>query len=191
MSSEPSQLNPQPAQPKHLPDNAIDWRVIRVLHAVAAVALALWMAIVVLWPWLSTEVLAESVAGRIESFLGRVFCHRLPQRSLSWHGTPLLVCSRCTGVIAGYLLGAILAVAGAESRRSIWNIPIALVLIGLMGLSWLGGWFGILEAQWHFERVLAGACGGLGGYILISRIVVLFATYLRRRIEQELQPPAA
>ena len=167
-------------------DDAVTWRVIRTLHMVAAFALGMWLATVVFWPWLSEEVLSEAIVRRVESFLGTVFCHRMPGRSLSWHGAPLLVCSRCTGVITGYFLGAILALLGAE-KFPFWRIPFALLLIVLMGLSWLGGWFEIFQASWHMERVIAGACGGLGGYILISCCVVLFATWLRRKLEKEMR----
>ena len=153
-------------------------RVIPILHALAACGLALWMAAVVLWPWLAGSVISDALATRIESLLGSVFCHRMPSRSLSWHGGQLLVCSRCTGVIAGYLLGAVLAVCGAE-RLFFWRIPWALLLIGLMGLSWLAGWLGYLDAAWHAERVIAGACGGLGGYIFIARCVILLINWMQ------------
>ena len=165
-------------------DNFAVPRVVPVLHALAAVGLALWFATVVLWPWLSAGVLSDSVTNSVESFLGTIFCHRISERSMGWHGGQLLVCSRCTGVIAGYLLGAILALCGAE-RLPFWRIPWALVLIGVMGLSWLGGMLGFLQAQWHFERVIAGACGGLGGYILIACCIILLINWMQRRAHRK------
>lgn len=159
-------------------ESPLESRIIPFLHLAAAIGLALWMAIVVLWPWMADGILDDGIVTRVERFLGAVFCHRMPGRSLSWHGAPLLVCSRCTGVIAGYLLGAVLAVCGAE-RLPVWRVPFSLLLIAMMGLSWLGGWLGWLQESWHVERVIAGACGGLGGYIFIARCVVLLINWMR------------
>ena len=166
-------------------EDALTWRVIPILHAIAAVALALWLAMVVLWPWLADGILSESVVKRVEMFLRSAFCHRMPSRSLFWHGGQLLVCARCTGVIAGYLLGAVLALCGAE-KLPIWRVPFALLLIAMMGLSWLGGAYGILQESWHYERVVAGACGGLGGYILIARCIILLINWMHRERKSEL-----
>jgi len=37
-----------------------------------------------------------------------MFCHQLPERTLSIHGVPMLVCSRCAGIYLGVALGALL-----------------------------------------------------------------------------------
>ena len=166
-------------------ESPLQWRIIPILHLIAAVGLALWMATVVFWPWLADGVLSEGIVTRVERLLRTVFCHRMPSRSLSWHGAPLLVCSRCTGVIAGYLTGAVLALCGAE-RSFLWRIPTALLLIALMGLSWLAGWFGLLHDSWQWERVFAGACGGLGGYIFIARCVILLINWIQSERRAEL-----
>lgn len=173
-------------------DPAATPRLVPVLHAMAAVGLALWFAVVVLWPWLD-GILPASQVQFAEGLCRRFFCHRLPPRSLGWHGGQMLVCARCTGVVAGYLLGAVLAVCGAE-RLCLWRIPWAVLIIAIMPASWLAGWLDWLDplqanspALWHAERVIAGACGGLGGYILISRCVVLIWQWWERR---QLQSPA-
>ena len=35
-------------------------------------------------------------------------CHQIPERSFSYRGHPFPVCARCTGVIAGQVLGGVL-----------------------------------------------------------------------------------
>lgn len=170
---------------KHAIDDLTTWRVIVGLHAFAAITLAMWLSTVVFWPWLASGVFGQDFAHRIESLLGTVFCHRISSRSMAWPQGQLLVCSRCTGVIAGYLLGAVLALCGAE-KTPLWRIPWALLIIGLMGLSWLGGYLGYLQPAWHLERVIAGACGGLGGYIFIARCSVLLINWMHRHIAQDL-----
>ena len=168
-------------------------RVIPVLHAIAAVGLALWLAGIVCWPWLVDNQLGTSTVSSIEKLCRQYFCHRMPSRSLAYSGHELLVCSRCTGVIAGYFLGAVAALCGAE-RLWFWRVPWAIVFIGLMGASWLAGqlgWLDGLEAWWrdlwHAERVVAGAFGGLGGYILIARCVVLLINWVQRQMLEDLE----
>lgn len=171
--------------------SSTDARVIPILHAIAAVALALWLAVVVLWPWISGGA-RDGWTRDVEVICQRYFCHRMPSRSLAWNSTPLLVCARCTGVIAGYMLGAVAALCGAE-RLPLWRFPWALLMIAWMGVSWLAGWLGWLrglEASsrelWHAERVFAGVCGGFGGYILISCCVVWLIHWVQRhQLESE------
>ena len=35
------------------------------------------------------------------------FCHQIPERTLTFFGTPMVVCSRCAGIYAGIALGAV------------------------------------------------------------------------------------
>jgi uncharacterized membrane protein len=141
-------------------------RFVSWLHLIATLGLALWLIVVVLWFRVRETPLEPAL-----SFCLKCYCHRQPERSLWLHGEPLPVCSRCTGVIVGYLLGGVFAVCGAERFRW-WNLITAIVLIGLMGVSWLGGYYGVLHERWQWERVFAGLLGGLGGYIFIACCVV-------------------
>jgi uncharacterized membrane protein len=161
--------------PNPLPTGEGTTRIIPVLHAIAAVGLAIWLITVASWFWVKHTPIGPPLDWCLDRF-----CHRLPERSLWLAGEPMAVCARCTGVIAGYLIGAALALCGAE-RWPIWRVPFAIFLIGLMGLSWLGGQLGVLEESWHVERVAAGICGGLGGYIFIARCVVLLIQWIQRR----------
>lgn len=144
--------------------------LIPLLHLGATIGLALWLVSVVLWFRLRHTALGPPLA-----FCFDYYCHNLPQRSLWLAGEPLPVCSRCTGVIVGYLLGGVLALCGAE-KLSLWRIHWSVLLIGLMGLSWLGGFLGFLPESWHAERVVSGMLGGLGGYIFIACCLVLLIT---------------
>ncbi len=157
----------QPAKRPAKPADVHPWRIIPALHALVAVGLALWFVAVLSWSQLRHTPLGPPMWVCFDAY-----CHNIPARSLHLAGEPLPVCARCTGVIAGYLLGAVLALCGAE-KLPIWRLPWAVVLIGLMGLSWLGGQLGYLPQAWHAERVVAGALGGLGGYIFIARTVIL------------------
>ena len=58
-------------------------------------------------PLLSTgETGFRKVAGFIVLFFSRI-CHQAPDRSFCLLGQPLAVCSRCTGIYVGFLLGVI------------------------------------------------------------------------------------
>ena len=158
-------------------------RIIPLLHLVAAICLALFLTAVLAWP-----LLKRTPAEPILWWCFDAYCHNIPARSIYLAGEPLPVCSRCTGVIAGYLLGAVAALCGAE-KTPVWRLPWAILFICLMGVSWLGGYYGILKPHWHAERVVAGALGGIGGYIFIARCVVLGAHWWQRRKQH--QPAAA
>jgi uncharacterized membrane protein len=159
----------QPPSPHDVP------RYVPWLHLIATMGLALWLLSVVLWFKLEHTPLRGPL-----DFLFDVYCHRMPERSLRFAGEPLPVCSRCTGVIVGYLIGGVLALCGAE-KLWFWRIPWAIVLIGLMGLSWLAGFLGYFPESWHGERVFAGGLGGLGGYIFIACCVVYLLSWWQRR----------
>lgn len=139
------------------------------------VAMAAFLIAVVFWFQLQHTMLGPPLDWCFDRY-----CHRFAQRSLYLSGEPLPVCARCTGVIAGYLLAAAAAVCGAE-KLWFWRIRWAIALMGLMVLSWLGGTFGILPQSWHWERVVAGFCGGAGGYIFIACVVVFAIKWFARR----------
>ncbi len=66
-------------------------------------------------------------------------CHQLPERSFFLFGRQLALCARCTGIHLGFL-GAVLlypiaAKIGKRRFPPIWLFPVALLPIGLDGLT--------------------------------------------------------
>ncbi|HLP03737.1 MAG TPA: DUF2085 domain-containing protein [Opitutaceae bacterium] len=58
-------------------------------------------------PWLFAAVHARPAAA-IALFHG--LCHQLPERTACFSGVAMLVCSRCAGIYAGVVLGALIPV---------------------------------------------------------------------------------
>ena len=98
-------------------------------------------------------------------------CHQLPERSFFLFGKPLTLCARCTGIHLGFL-GAVLLYPlarkiGKNKFPPIWLFPVALVPIGLDGLTQFIG----LRESANILRLLTGS---LFGATLAFFIVPLF-----------------
>jgi uncharacterized membrane protein len=65
----------------------------------------LWCFFIIAAPWLASNEHALS-SGLIYLFFSKI-CHQIPERSFFIFGKQLAVCSRCTGLYFGFLLGAI------------------------------------------------------------------------------------
>ena len=92
-------------------------RLWRVLPALVAVT---WVGLLLVTPSWRTEGRSgrAAVAALVDLGAARV-CHRQASRSFHWHGQPLPVCGRCTGLYVSSAVGLIAAaVAGARRRRA-------------------------------------------------------------------------
>lgn len=82
-------------------------------------------------------------------------CHRMPERTLSFLGTPLPICSRCLGLFVGLGLGLAIAKPyfGLRWLRIVVSIAATLLFVELttQDLGW--------HPVWHATRLLTGfAC---------------------------------
>lgn len=86
-------------------------------------------------------------------------CHQKPERSLSWQGIPLPICTRCLGAYAGWtlaiLLFPLLRRGLQKGQRPLLGFLLssALMLLDVL-LQWLGFWEGSLS------RLLTGGSFG-------------------------------
>jgi uncharacterized membrane protein len=88
-------------------------------------------------------------------------CHQIPERSYFIAGHKLAVCSRCTGLYAGFVLTLLLYPLLRPLRSTDWPPPVWLVLGAMpmaidFGLTFLGIW-----ENTHTSRLLTGLL--LGG----------------------------
>lgn len=101
----------------------------------------------------------ETVAQVIYGVFGHV-CHQIPERSFFIDGHPFAVCSRCTGIYAGFL-AAIMVYPLARSLRQTetparkWLFIAAAPLAIDFGLEVLGIWHNT-----HFSRLATGTLLG-------------------------------
>src|SRR5438094_925876 len=84
-------------------------------------------------------------------------CHQIPERSFHVAGHPFAVCSRCTGLYAGFALAALIyplarSLKRTDTPRRIWLILAAVPLL----IDFALGYFSIWENT-HLSRFLTGA----------------------------------
>jgi uncharacterized membrane protein len=96
-----------------------------------------------------------------------LLCHLIPERVISIAGTPLPLCSRCTGIWIGASLSAAFAWPVLPLRTLRVVLPIALGLMGIEVLTQDLGWHPVF----HPTRLLSGLLisvplgGAIGGMI--------------------------
>ncbi len=83
--------------------------------------MVLGTAVVLLLPWLR-EATGLRVLEALDEVLA-VQCHRLGGRVLDLWGVPMAVCSRCAGIYAGVMVGALLGWPR-------WSVRVTFVVVG-------------------------------------------------------------
>jgi uncharacterized membrane protein len=114
-----------------------------VLGLVTALA-GLWMAGVVLAPWLIAH---DQVVGHLLHWLYRPGCHQIADRCLDLGFGPMAVCARCAGLYLGGTLALLWTLSwNRPSRpRPLWLAVVAAPTVidfvaGQLGLPSLGNW---------------------------------------------------
>jgi uncharacterized membrane protein len=140
--------------------------------AVFAVALALLLFVSALPP-----TLTEGGRYVVMSAFSPL-CHQIADRSFAIGGLPLALCHRCTGILAGMLMGLVLSVMLAVRGRSMTVFafaPHTSVLLAVAfaplavdwGMDVVGLW-----ANTPWSRVLTGVWTGAGlGVLLASSLL--------------------
>jgi len=123
--------------------------------ALLAVATALALALAAAPAWAPPAVawaLHDGFAG---------LCHQIPERSFASGGVAWAVCHRCTGVLAGLVLG--LAASGVAWLRPLAGAPLALLVVALAPAAADWAWEAVLSgANTPASRLATGAWAGLG-----------------------------
>ena len=94
-------------------------------------------------------------------------CHQLPERSFHLAGQQFAVCSRCTGIYAGFTMAILThplfrSLRKPETPRIIWLFASALPLALDFSLTYFGIW-----QNNHFTRFTSGALLGAVAAIFI------------------------
>jgi len=110
-------------------------------------------------PWIVPLARAWIPLGRLGSLLDAAFvllCHRIPERTLVLAGVPMPVCSRCAGIFAGVLLGAL--VARPHFSLGWWRMLLAMASASMLAdvvLQDTG-----VHPVWHPMRLATGLAFG-------------------------------
>ena len=129
-----------------------------VFWLVSVAAVALIVSLIVIAPLAAVSGHSEIAEGIYRGF--GIFCHQRPDRSYFIEGHKLAVCSRCTGLYAGfaftlliYPLVRSLRSAATPPRRVLFVAAIPLLID--FGLTFFGIW-----ENTHTSRLLTGALLG-------------------------------
>jgi uncharacterized membrane protein len=139
----------------------------RVIYLRTLLAVSCWCALILLAPLLvSFEGPLRAVGNGLYFFFGQI-CHQLDDRSLHLAGHPLAVCSRCSGIYFGFLLGMIFYplvlgyIPPVISARSILIAGFAPMLLDVAA-----GGLGIYEPA-NFLRVATGGWFGMASSMVV------------------------
>ena len=145
-----------------------------VIVYVALLLLSLgWLAVIFAAPMLMANGHLLSAMVIYRSLSG--ICHQIPDRSFHLHGFPLAVCSRCTGIYIGFVIGLMLYPFVRSLRNQTMPSRNWLIAAGLpMLIDFGGGYLGLFKNTF----VSRAATGGLLGvafsvYILTGMISIV------------------
>lgn len=108
-------------------------------------------------------------------------CHQIPERSFHLAGHQFGVCSRCTGLYAGFAVAAtayplVRSLKSTSTPPRLWLILAAVPLVIDFGL----GYFGIWQNN-HFSRFTTGALlGSVAVFYIMPGLVELSSTVISR-----------
>ena len=129
-----------------------------VFWLVSAIAVALLVSLIVIAPLAAASGHSELAQGIYGGF--GIFCHQRPDRSYFIDGHKLAVCSRCTGLYAGFTFTLLiypllrsLRSAAIPPRRVLFLAAVPLLID--FSLTFLGIW-----ENTHTSRLLTGALLG-------------------------------
>ncbi len=144
-------------------------RVAAITYAVALAAALLFVSAIVAAPLLEAgRDSGDTDAGSLIYLAYSRVCHQLQNRSFQIEGHPFAVCSRCTGIYAGYVLGLIVypfvrPLARTETPARIW----LLLALAPAAIDLTGDFAGLFENT-LLSRTLTGMVAGAAGAFLHS-----------------------
>ena len=111
-------------------------------------------------------------------------CHQIPERSFHLAGHQFAVCSRCTGLYAGFALATLSyplfrSLPRTDTPPIIWLFASAIPLAFDFGLTYFGIW-----QNNHFTRFTTGALFGAVAAIYVVPGVVEVAATLSRLVRR-------
>jgi uncharacterized membrane protein len=133
------------------------------------------VSLIVIAPLTAGSHLANSIYGGFA-----VVCHQLPERSYFLAGHKLAVCSRCTGLYAGFALTLLFYPLLRPLRSVNWPPPVWLALSAVpMAIDFSLTFLGIWENT-HTSRVLTGLLLGSVSVFYVMPGVAELATRKNR-----------
>lgn len=114
----------------------------------------------------------------IKKFLGIAFmCHQRPDRSFFIKGKQFPLCARCTGILIGYFIGAIIAcITGCSNYLWIPLLIIPMIIDG--GIQFIFK----IESN-NLRRLITGILGGTGIIYLFINIHMFTVWWVTKALQ--------
>jgi uncharacterized membrane protein len=111
-------------------------------------------------------------------------CHQIPERSFHLAGHPFAVCSRCTGLYAGFAFATLALPLARSLKRTdtphlIWLLLSGVPLAIDFGLTYFGVW-----ENNHFTRLTTGALFGAVAALYVVPGLIELSRNVQRRLSQ-------
>ncbi|HEX6190620.1 MAG TPA: DUF2085 domain-containing protein [Pyrinomonadaceae bacterium] len=156
---------------------------------ISSAAFAVWVVVATLAVMLFIAVIAAPILnsqGHIGSAttIYQAFsylCHQIPERSYHLAGHPFAVCSRCTGLYAGFAfatlgLPLVRSLKRTDTPHVIWLLLSVVPLTIDFGLTYFGVW-----ENNHFTRVTTGALfGAVAAIYVVPGLIELSSNVANR-----------
>lgn len=148
---------------------------------VATIALAILIAVFAA-PLIKAQGHTAFASAIYEAF--SYLCHQIPERSFHLAGHPFAVCSRCTGLYAGFGFATLALPLARSLKRTDTPHVIWLLLSGVplaidFGLTYFEIW-----QNNHFTRVMTGALFGAVAAIYVVPGLIELSMNVQRRFSQ-------
>lgn len=153
-----------------------------------SVAFGVWVAVLLVTLAIAAAVVVAPVAQATghTAFASAIYktfsflCHQIPERSFHLAGHQFAVCSRCTGLYAGFALATLSypvfrSLPRTDTPSIIWLFVSAVPLALDFGLTYFGIW-----QNNHFTRFTTGALFGAVAAIYVVPGVVEVAVTMSR-----------
>ncbi|MFZ4985155.1 MAG: DUF2085 domain-containing protein [Blastocatellia bacterium] len=144
------------------------------MYHITLMVASVWILALFLPPWLMAG--GQMVGGVIGYQMFSIICHQVPERSWQSQGFPLAVCSRCTAIYFGGLIGLLMyplvvgfAARGADyaARTRRWLMLSTLPMLADVGLDWLG-----VIRNTFVTRTLTGLIVGVAAALHLYHLLV-------------------
>jgi uncharacterized membrane protein len=108
-------------------------------------------------------------------------CHQIPERSFHLAGHKFAVCSRCSGLYAGFAVAALVYPLARPLQRTETPSLLWLILAALpLGIDFALGYFSIWDNT-HLSRFLTGALlGSVAVFYIVPGLIDLSSAIARR-----------
>jgi len=163
-----------------------DPRTVRAVYGATVAGTVLWLAAILLAPWLAGR--GADGAARIVYEVFAPVCHQDPQRCFALGGHPLAVCGRCLGIYAGFAAGLILyPFVRGFSRLALPRARVFVLSILPLALDGVAGVLGLWRSPIEVRFLTGLAWGAILPLYFVTGVADLVLTRRRRRSERGLE----